>query len=89
MDSHTAFDITYHMELVRHTDFESYCCGTEIHLEMSTNTLGIDACNFTLIHLLFFSIVMHTTIRHISGTVLGTILIINLSFEQKETRQRN
>lgn len=56
----TAFDITYHMQLVRHTDFGFYCCGTEIRPEMSTNTLGIDACHFTLIHLLFFSIVTYT-----------------------------
>lgn len=59
----TVLDIIYHIQLVRHTDFEIYCFGIECKSRnLYKYTLGIFFSIFTLILLLFLSIV--TYIEH-------------------------
>ena len=60
----TALDIIYHMQLVRHSDFEIYCFGIEYKSRNSCKyILCIIFSIFTLILLLFLSIV--TYIEHL------------------------
>ena len=60
----TALDIIYHMQLVRHSDFEIYCFGIEYKSRnLCKYILCIIFSIFTLILLLFLSIV--TYIEHL------------------------
>ena len=57
----TALHIIYHMQLVIHTDFEIYCFGNECkYRNLYKYILCIVISIFTLIHLLFLSIVTYT-----------------------------
>lgn len=51
--------------------FWFHCCGIEITLEVCVNTLGIDACNFTLILWYCLALLHILSIHYISGVILG------------------